>query len=434
MKIDYVSTLRSLCYIDQRFGVRLLLALCTSVLLTQGVLIAQSQQGDVVGSLSGGVVKYQGELSDDSFGPGAFFSLRYAAMDRLWIEARFGLGEYRWKITDAKLARYPDYFGANAQIGDLYPASITTIEPENESRVTLGDLSVSYVLVDGIPASPFITAGVGVVNFAPSTSESHTQLPNSAAGNYPHTVASIILGGGVQIPVSERVGILLRGEHRFVFSSYLDDISFNGSNDALSTFSIGLTYRFNEPEAQEADPGYDNECEDCEECGDNCDECCDEVSDCDQRCLGEYSKNSCCCCAHCCCCCCGKAATPAVEAPAPAPATVPSPGPGPVSAPVSGPVPEPMDVPCPAGQHRECYGPPGYGICVDDDPPKGPEPILWELARPLDDGSLLREVDGKWYRKQILTDGTVRVTKGLLPFEASECKECKEKQRRENQR
>lgn len=412
---------------------RLLLVLCTSVLLTQGILIAQSQQGDVVGSLSGVAVKYQGELSDDSFGPGAILGLRYSAMDRLWIEARFGIGEYRWKITDAKLARYPDYFGAGAQIGDPYPGSPATIEPENESRVTLGDLMVSYVIVDGIPASPFITAGVGVVNFAPSTSELHTQLPNSAAGDYPHTVASLIVGGGVQIPISQRVGILLRGEHRFVFSTYLDDISLNGSNDALSTFSIGLTYRFNEPDTYMEDPSSDLPCDEDDCCGDNTEDCCDDVTDCSERCLGGCSEDCCCCCAHCCCCCCGKAAAPAVQGPSAGSGTAPVPATTPGPAPASGPVPEPMEVPCPAGQHRECYGPPGYGICVDDDPPKGPEPILWELARPLDDGSLLREVDGKWYRKQVLPDGTVRISKGLQPFEASECKECKEKQRREKQ-
>lgn len=399
-------------------------------------LIAQSQQGDVVGSLSGAVNKYHGELSDDSFGPGALLSLRYAAMDRLWIEARFGLGEYRWKITDAKLARYPDYFGQGAQIGDLYPGSLATIEPENESRVTLGDLLVSYVLVDHIPASPFLTAGVGLVNIAPSTSQSHTQLPNSAAGVYPHTAPCIILGGGVQIPISQRIGVLFRGEHRIVFSTYLDDISYNGSNDALSTFSVGFTYRFNDPEPQPHD--YCTEClsDECDDCGDNNVDCSGCVSCCYEKCLADCSEKSCCCCAQCCCCCCGK---PALSAVVPSPVSAPEPAPvmapvqGPVSAPVSGPVPEPMDVPCPAGQHRECYGPPGYGICVDDDPPKGPEPILWELARPLDDGSLLREVDGRWYRKQILPDGTTRISKGLLPFEATECKECKEKQRREKQ-
>ena len=88
-----------------------------------------------------------------------------------------------------------------------------------------------------------------------------------------------------------------------------------------------------------------------------------------------------------------------------------------------------MSVPCPAGQHRECFGPPGYGICVDDEPPRGPQKIRWDLGRLLEDGSLLRESepDGRWYRREILPDGSERITKGTLPFQATDCKECREK-------
>ncbi|MBC8125108.1 MAG: outer membrane beta-barrel protein, partial [Candidatus Kapabacteria bacterium] len=345
-----------------------------STLLLQGTLVAQSHQGDVVGSLSGSVHKYHGEFSDDMFGPGAALSLRYAALDRLWIEARFGLGEYRWKITDAKLARYPEYFGQSAQLGDLYPGSRTAIETENESRLTTADLLVSYVLVDNIPASPFLTVGLGLVNTAPSNSSEHSALPNYERGSYPHSAISVLVGGGVQIPISRRVGLLLRAEHRFVFSEYLDDVAFNGKNDALSSFSIGFTYRFNDSH----DQSYQRCCDEmsCEErCVDNCGDECESVDDCKQRCLDGLCE---CCsrdCAHCCpqcccCCCCCKnqgAAAPAAGGggsggggdPAPAP-------PAPPSEPSSGggPKPEPMEVPCPVGQHRECFGPPGFGICV----------------------------------------------------------------------
>ncbi|MCX6139577.1 MAG: hypothetical protein NTX15_01900 [Candidatus Kapabacteria bacterium] len=413
--------------------VRQLLVLLIAVLLVQGELLAQSRQGDVVGSLSGAVNKYHGEFSDDLFGPGATMSLRYAAMDRLWLEARFGLGEYRWKITDAKIAQYPQYFGSGAQVGNKYPGSSTTIESENESRLTNADLLLNYVIVDGIPASPFITAGVGIVNTAPSNSVEHSALPNNEAGVYTHSAMSVVLGGGVQIPISQRVGLLLRAEHRFVFSKYLDDVAFKGKNDALSAFSIGFTYRFNEPD--DDDELTDWECEEC--CVDNCEDDCDEALCCDGSHLD--SSSHCCapscahCCQHCCCCCCCK--TQAAAAPAgggggsPAPPAEPAPGPT-----GGGPKPEAMDVPCPTGQHRECFGPPGFGICVDDGPPMGPERIQWELARTLEDGSLLRETDGKWYRKQIMPDGSTRVTKGLLPFEATDCKECKEKQRLEKLR
>ena len=114
--------------------------------------------------------------------------------------------------------------------------------------------------------------------------------------------------------------------------------------------------------------------------------------------------------------------------PVPAPAAKPEP---PVPQPPKPEGAEPMSAPCPGGQHRECFGPPGFGICVDNEPPRGPQKIRWDLARTLEDGSLLREseVDGRWYRKQIMPDGSERISKGALPFEVTDCKECTEKMR-----
>ncbi len=222
------------------------MVLVLAVLCAAGQLHAQSKAGDVVGALSGGFNKYSGEFEDDMFGPGGWISLQYAPISRLILEGRLGLGEYRWKVTPSKIASYPDYFGQGAQIGGTYPGTLTTIEPENESRLTTVDFLVNYVLVDGIAAVPFITAGVGLVNIAPSNSEEHAPLPNNASQVYPTSIFSIPLGGGVRIPLSRSVGLMLRGEYRLTFSEYLDDYN-GGTNDALTSFSVGLTYRFNPP-------------------------------------------------------------------------------------------------------------------------------------------------------------------------------------------
>ncbi|MCX6139578.1 MAG: OmpA family protein [Candidatus Kapabacteria bacterium] len=237
-------------------------------------LSAQSKQLDVIGTVTCGINKYHGELADDSFGASGAISLQFAALDRLWVEGRIGLGEYRWKVTDAKIGRYPDYFGAGAKIGDKYPGSLTTIESDNESRVTTFDFLVSYVLVDNIPAVPFITAGVGLVNFAPSNSGEHSALPNNEAGKYPKSVVSIPLGGGLRIPFSRSVGLLLRAEYRLVFSEYLDDVKYDGGNDALTNVSIGLTYRFNNPRPSPKPSHHTNACPVCG-CGEPGRCCCD---------------------------------------------------------------------------------------------------------------------------------------------------------------
>jgi len=234
--------LRQVQSITVRMSLMLVLAISAT---TPGT--AQMKQGEVVGALYGGVNKYHGEFSDDMFAVSTGIGVSYAAMDRLLIEARFGLGEYRWKITDAKLRRFPGYFGTDAEIGDRYPGSLTTIESDNESRVTTVDLAASWIIVPNIPAQPFVSVGVGLFNFAPSNSEEHSALPNNLARVYPRTVVSIPVGGGVHIPFSAAVGLMLRAEHRFVFSPYLDDIKADHGDDALTTISLGLSYNFNAP-------------------------------------------------------------------------------------------------------------------------------------------------------------------------------------------
>ncbi|MBI2794459.1 MAG: hypothetical protein HYX66_07410 [Ignavibacteria bacterium] len=205
---------------------------------------AQQRAGEVAGFLSFAANKYSGEFTDDLWGFGGFASLQYAPMSRLLLEGRVGLGEIKWGITPSDLARYPDYFGRGAKIGDNYPGTITEIESENESRITTADLLMHYVIVDRIAAVPFITVGIGLVNFSPATNQQHEALPNNASGLYSTSAFSIPVGGGVRIPFSNRVGLLLRAEHRFVFTQYLDDVAKNGSNDGITSLSIGLTYAF----------------------------------------------------------------------------------------------------------------------------------------------------------------------------------------------
>jgi outer membrane protein OmpA-like peptidoglycan-associated protein/opacity protein-like surface antigen len=262
---NYLSSLR------MRGSILLILLLVTSAMQ------AQKRQGDVLGSMSVNSYKYHGEFSDDLFGYGGTVSLSYSAMDRLWVEARTSLGQYGWRINQARITANPDYFGQGAKIGDVYPGTLTKIEERNESRVTTVDLMVGYVLVDNIPAVPYITAGVGLVDFAPSNGSEHSPLPNNIAGEYSTTVASIPLGGGIIFPLSQRVGLSLRGEYRLVFSSNLDDVDLNGMRDDLSSFSIGLTYRFNEPRRHR--PHRRDEPQMCQRCKCVIDEgCCCELA------------------------------------------------------------------------------------------------------------------------------------------------------------
>lgn len=437
----------------------------------------QGRVHDVQGGLFGGTLKYSGEQMDDMFGPAGGISLGYSVMNRLHLDARVTLGEYRWKITPTKIAADPDYFGSGAQVGDFYPGTTTVIDSVNVSSATMVDLVARYVLVPGIKARPFLTAGIGLLSFNPSNSSGFAPLPNNEKGEYSTTVASLILGGGVRFPLSRRLDLVVQAERRLVFSQFLDDVNPKRSNDGLTMVSLGLSYTFNrmssrpprhdhdrhtgdqEP-ACEADhpeeeclphrgapPGWDavfeRQDEECTECTS-----CTMCPACDECVHVKCAVCLCCYCRTCSACCCmpcpmqrsdggggdsedddGQAGPAQSDSQAPAPKPAPAPAPNAPPEPAKPDGAEPMSVPCPAGQHRECFGPPGFGICVDNEPPRGPQKIRWDLARTLDDGSLLREAeaDGRWYRKQIMPDGSERITKGALPFEVTDCKECKEK-------
>jgi len=351
--------------------------------------VGQSYDGQVLGTLSGAVHKYSGEFTDDLWGPGAFLSLQYAPIARLQIEGRFGLGEIRWKTTPADLAANPDYFGQGAAYGDPYPGTLTQIEPENESRLTTIDLLINYVIVDDLPAVPFISAGVGWTSFAPSTAEGHDALPNFGAGVYSGSTFSIPLGAGVRIPFSDRVGLLLRGEYRFVFSEYLDDVAFNGSNDAVTSISVGLTYSFTDrnPRRRPRHHGHMSD----HACG-----CCG---------MERGHRDDCPC-----------SASSESDADAPAPSAAPS---GATTAPAAAPPPADTtpkassetssktsptasptaDVPpCPAGSARLCVDD-DLSVCVDTNFTPGRGRIKWEEGMIFDPGNpghgqLLAEVGG----------------------------------------
>lgn len=459
----------------------LLWSLVAAVLLYGGHPCAgQGRVHDVQGGLFGGTLKYSGEQMDDMFGMTGGVSLGYTVMNRLHLDARVVLGEYRWKITPTKIAADPEYFGAGAQVGDFYPGTTTVIDSVNVSSATMVDLVVRYVLVPGITARPFLTAGIGLLSFNPSNTSGFAPLPNNDRGTYSKTVASIILGGGVQFPLSRRLNLVLQAERRLVFSQFLDDVNPRRSNDGLTMVSLGLSYTFNrmssrpprhdhdrhsgdQESACEADhpeeeclphrgapPGWDavfeRQDEECAECTS-----CTMCPACDECVHVKCAVCLCCYCRTCSACCCmpcplrGEATGQGSDDDMPEDEPSKGKGAAPTAAPVADSKPsaeqppapqpskpdgaEPMSVPCPAGQHRECFGPPGFGICVDNEPPRGPQKIRWDLARTLDDGSLLREAeaDGRWYRKQIMPDGSERITKGALPFEVTDCKECKEK-------
>jgi hypothetical protein len=337
--------------------IALLLTVCFS-----SVAYAQTHAGEVHGILSGGVHKLHGDFVDDVYGPAGTVSLLYTPITQLGIEARVGLGKGRWLVTPSMLARYPDYYGANAQVGDYYPGTLTRIEGENEVRLTSYDLLLHYNLVTDIPAVPFIYAGVGLLDFSPATAEMHEALPNVAAELYSTSAVSIPLGAGVRIPFNEEVGIVFRGEYRLAFTEYLDDVSYNGEDDGITSVFVGLTYSFNPPPVAEeieiVETIHTHEQFEC---------CCEEIEHCEPCCHGMRHHHCGCC--HCCCCGGGGGGSaPAPPAPAPAPPAEDK------SETLKPPPAEPEPKAKPGPDKGDGGSPAPCG------PAQGPERIKWELA------------------------------------------------------
>ncbi|MBM4179140.1 MAG: OmpA family protein [Ignavibacteria bacterium] len=222
------------------------LLVATLFVLSSNTLQAQTRRGDVVGSIGYSALFYSGELKSDKSGDALFATLAYNTSDRFWIEGRIGFGTYFFQ-TDANLVRkYTEYYGPTGTLGGLYPGSPTKIGSQNSSSYTALDVSFGFVILKNASVTPFLTGGLGLVHFSPRNESDNTPLPNYDKGAYPASVASIPLGVGLLVPLSDDVSLSARYDHRFVFSGYLDDIQVGGANDGLSSISIGLAYRFNE--------------------------------------------------------------------------------------------------------------------------------------------------------------------------------------------
>ncbi len=227
---------------------RFVLTLASVFVLSHMQGFAQERRGELVGSLHYYASSYSGEFISDGFTGGATVNLAYGLSDRLWLEGRVGFGGYGWQTNSSLMAKYDEYYGANPAFGGTYPGTLSRIESNNASTLRLADILLGYALTRG-SFTPFITAGVGMVNVQPRTASAGEMLPNFEKGVYAATAASIPVGVGIRFSVSEHVAISFRGEYRMVFSGYLDDVAVRGIDDGLYAASAGVSYSFNAPSA-----------------------------------------------------------------------------------------------------------------------------------------------------------------------------------------
>lgn len=195
--------------------------------------------------IAGGVSKYYGEFTDDSFGAIGEVGLTFSPFRYLNVGFHTMLGQVTWNVTPATLAAYPEYFGAGAELGGFYPGTLATIEKENQTRLSLYDLRVTANIFPDENFVPFVGLGLGIVSFSPTNSEEHTELPNNSRRVYDRWSWTVPAIAGAKVYVSNDVSLDFTGIYRFTFTPWLDDVrTSQGGNDHLASLTMGLTYHF----------------------------------------------------------------------------------------------------------------------------------------------------------------------------------------------
>lgn len=210
---------------------------------------AQSEPNRLAFGFNYGLVKYWGEFSDNQFWWGGDLFLRYNIMPYLSVQGSFGLANARYKTDSDALRKYPDYFGEDAQMGDLYPGSNDVrIQDKNSIRLITGEV---YAVVNFFPTQsfvPFIFGGAGWMNFEPRSGDTGYEgaLPNNSLGKYEKGKVIFPVGVGFETYLTDNLVLNGRGTYRFTGTDYLDDLSEaeggESGDDHFLTFGLGLSY------------------------------------------------------------------------------------------------------------------------------------------------------------------------------------------------
>lgn len=218
--------------------------------LTSQDIFSQSEGGRLSFGINGGASKYWGEFTDNQFWFGGDAFLRYNIISELSVQATFGIAQLRYKTDESAISSYPDYFGQNAEVGDLYPGTDIPINDKNGIRVNTYELYLSYNLFSHEKFVPYIFGGAGLMNYEPASGDSGFDgaLPNNAAGTYEKNQLVFPVGFGYEMYVTDNLVFNGRATFRFTGTDYLDDLSpaeaqnAGASDDAFMTFGLGFSY------------------------------------------------------------------------------------------------------------------------------------------------------------------------------------------------
>lgn len=225
---------------------RIILIICLIALLLPVRSYSQSEPQRLAFGINFGLTKYWGEFTDNQFWMGGDLFLRYNILSELSVQATFGLAQARYKTDASTLLKYPDYFGADAKIGDLYPNTVSTkISDYNSIRINTYELYLTYNFFTSQSFVPYIFAGAGFTDWEPRSGKTGAEgpLPNNSMSEYKKQGLMIPAGIGFEAYLTDDLVLNGRGTFRYTGTDYLDDYSEKGSqNDAFVTFGLGLSY------------------------------------------------------------------------------------------------------------------------------------------------------------------------------------------------
>lgn len=256
---------------------------------------SQAQAGRAGFGFSAGGAKYFGEFSDNSWWLGGDLFFRYNIIDRISLQAQFGLANPRYRVdVDNGVAKYSDYFGTqpdgSSKIpGDRFPngtlISDDSEERRNNTRIFTYEVTAALNLLPGEKFNPYIFGGVGMMSYQvrpglsggsglgknTTTGEVGVGiLPGQESGLYTTTGLNggliFPVGLGFELYLTDDIAFNGKATYRITSTKYLDDYNpgsmlaydaatqkyttvlpapngvENGSNDAFLTIGLGFTY------------------------------------------------------------------------------------------------------------------------------------------------------------------------------------------------
>ncbi|HOM04927.1 MAG TPA: OmpA family protein [Candidatus Kapabacteria bacterium] len=213
-------------------------------------LFSQSEGGRFSVGFLYGLNKYWGDFTDNQFWMAGDLTMRLNLTSSFSLQGTFNLGQVRYKTDEKVLAKYPEYFGNNAQIGDFYPNTSIRIRDMNSIRWMSGDITASINLFPTQSLVPYLFGGVGLMNWEPKAGNTGYggALPNNLNKAYDKNKIVFPVGLGFEIYLTDDLVLNAKGTYRFGMSKYFDDLSkkeaanANSSADQLTNFGLGFSY------------------------------------------------------------------------------------------------------------------------------------------------------------------------------------------------